>query len=566
MATQALYLKWRPSNFEEVVGQEHVTFTLRNALATGRVAHAYLFTGPRGTGKTTMARVLAKAVNCLAEDPTARPDNSCPHCTAVNEGRFLDLIEIDAASHTSVDDVRELRDRIAFAPNEGRYKVYIIDEVHRFSGAAFDALLKTIEEPPAHAIFVLATTEVHKVPQTILSRCQRFDFRRIPLWEIVQRLAYLAEAEGLQAEQPALELIARQATGSLRDAISLFDQLIAQPGDVLTLDLAQAILGTAASQVVQDITETIINGDGSSALTLINSTLDGGTDPRQLARQMVEYLRLVMVVQTGGTALAEMYATPERLAVAISHAERYPRRALLDAVKAFNEAASDSRSGWQPQLPLEIAVIQSIDLLYAPAAEVAPVSAARPVLQTQAPAPASDPAPPPSTRPPKPARASQSAPDQVPAPPSSSVPSESPSAEVAVTASAPPSGDIPAMSEIHAQWEHVLQVIQQFDNTRMVSALLAPKTGGRLFAVEGDMVIYQMPSDILRDKIEAEETRLTIERALQQVFGRPLKFKARVQSSSGGAGDMDDLLASDSLSAFAVNELGGKVKKVQKKQ
>src|SRR5690606_21164752 len=218
MASQALYSKWRPMAFEDVVGQEHVTYTLRNALASGRLGHAYLFSGPRGTGKTTLARLRAKAANCQYPDPAARPCNTCDHCLAVNEGRYLDLIEIDAASHTSVDDVRELRDRIAFAPNEGQYKVYIVDEVHRVSGAAFDALLKTIEEPPAHAIFVLATTEIHKVPQTILSRCQRFDFRRIPLHQIVERLAMILEYEGIMAEQAALELVARQATGSLRDA------------------------------------------------------------------------------------------------------------------------------------------------------------------------------------------------------------------------------------------------------------------------------------------------------------------------------------------------------------
>src|SRR5450759_1483510 len=247
----AFYRKWRPQLWDEVVGQEHIIQTLINAVATDRVAHAYLFAGPRGTGKTTTARLLAKAVNCEATNPANRPCNQCSHCLAVNEGRFLDLIEIDAASNTSVEDVRDLRDKINFSPSQGRYKVYIIDEVHMLSTAAFNALLKTLEEPPPHAIFILATTEVHKVPATVLSRCQRHEFRRIPVAEIVTQLKGLAAQESLQVEPEALTLIARQSTGSLRDAISLLDQL-ASVGEVITLKTTQAVLGTATSQVVID--------------------------------------------------------------------------------------------------------------------------------------------------------------------------------------------------------------------------------------------------------------------------------------------------------------------------
>src|SRR5574338_1252634 len=223
--SQALYRKYRPKEWQEVVGQDHVVTTLKHAIAADRVAHAYLFAGSRGTGKTTLARLLAKAVNCLNEDRTKRPDNECENCRAVNENRFLDLIEIDAASNTSVEDVRDLRDKINFSPNQGQYKVYIIDEVHMLSTAAFNALLKTLEEPPPHAIFILATTEVHKIPATVLSRCQRYEFRRIPVGEIVKHLRAMAKEEKLEVEEEALQLIARQATGAMRDAISLLDQL-----------------------------------------------------------------------------------------------------------------------------------------------------------------------------------------------------------------------------------------------------------------------------------------------------------------------------------------------------
>src|SRR5512139_1658321 len=233
--SQALYRKWRPAQWDQVIGQEHVVQTLRNAVVAERVAHAYLFAGPRGTGKTTTARLLAKAVNCLDEDLAARPCNECAHCQAVNQGRFLDLIEIDAASNTSVEDVRDLRDKINFSPNTGRYKIYIIDEVHMLSTAAFNALLKTLEEPPAHAIFILATTEVHKIPATVLSRCQRHEFRRIPVADIVAVLKMIAQEEGIAVDTAALAAIARQSTGAMRDAISLLDQL-ASTGQLVTLE------------------------------------------------------------------------------------------------------------------------------------------------------------------------------------------------------------------------------------------------------------------------------------------------------------------------------------------
>ncbi len=256
--TLALYRKWRPQTWQEVVGQQHIVQTLHNAVTAGRVAHAYLFAGPRGTGKTTMARLLAKAINCTQDDLSMRPCNVCDPCLAVNEGRFWDLIEIDAASNTSVEDVRALRDKINFAPNQGKFKVYIIDEVHMLSTAAFNALLKTLEEPPPHAIFILATTDPQKIPATVLSRCQRHEFRLIPVTEMVEYLAKKAQEEDLHIDADALRAIARQSGGCLRDAISLLDQ-IASSGEMIDLSIVQAVLGTATSQNVIALCDHIIS-------------------------------------------------------------------------------------------------------------------------------------------------------------------------------------------------------------------------------------------------------------------------------------------------------------------
>jgi len=357
MTAQALYRKWRPQTFDELVGQRHVVRTLRNALLSGRVHHAYLFAGPRGTGKTTTARLLAKAVNCLAPEEE-RPCNECDICVAINEGRLLDLIEIDAASNTGVDDVRELRERVGFRPNEARYKVYVIDEVHMLSNAAFNALLKTLEEPPEHAIFVLATTEPHKILPTVLSRCQRFDFHRISIEEMVDRLAWLAEQERIEVERQALALIARQATGSMRDAESLLDQLASYNEGGITVEEMRAVLGVGADETVMRITQALADGDVAKGLEAINAAVDKGTDPRQFARQMVEHMRALLLLRLESGVVPPHI--PEALLPALQdQAAAFSRRELATCVRLFNQAAQEAKGGWQPQLPLEMAFIEA---------------------------------------------------------------------------------------------------------------------------------------------------------------------------------------------------------------
>jgi len=291
--------KWRPMKFEDVAGQRHVTVTLRNALSSGRIAHAYLFSGPRGVGKTTTARLLAKAVNCLSPIDQ-NPDNTCDICLEITEGRSFDVQEIDGASNRSVEDIRNLRESVRYAPVKGRYKVYIIDEVHMLTKEAFNALLKTLEEPPPHILFVFATTELHKVPATILSRCQRFDFRRIPTGDIRTNLAGIAQQEGLDVEDEALLLIARRADGSLRDAQSLFDQVIALCGRTVT----SAAMLEALNIVTQDyffrVTSLMKTQDPAGGLAVVEDLMSHGYDLREFLVGLIEHFRNLLVAKVTG--------------------------------------------------------------------------------------------------------------------------------------------------------------------------------------------------------------------------------------------------------------------------
>jgi DNA polymerase-3 subunit gamma/tau len=285
-----LYGKWRPQNFDEVVGQDQIVTTLRNALETGQIAHAYLFSGPRGTGKTTMARILARAVNC-ANLRHGQPCNECPACKAIASGTALDLIEMDAASNRGIDDIRDLREKIAYAPSDLKSKVYLLDEVHMLTKGAFNALLKTLEEPPPHAFFILATTELHEVPATVVSRCQRYDFRRVPIDAIVGRLAHICAEEGFSVQPDALELIAKQARGGLRDAITLLEQAVAQYGGAPTRDDVLAALGLVHDERVGAMADAILDEDLSAALLLAREVADDGIDMARFTRGTIDELR-----------------------------------------------------------------------------------------------------------------------------------------------------------------------------------------------------------------------------------------------------------------------------------
>ncbi|MDI6710772.1 MAG: DNA polymerase III subunit gamma/tau [Bacillota bacterium] len=345
MSYQALYRAWRPRTFSEIVGQEHVTRTLANAVRLGKHAHAYLFCGPRGTGKTSAAKVLAKALNCPRRDDGAEPCNECPSCHAINEGTAVDFLEIDAASNRGVDEVRDLREKVKFRPAAMPYKVYIIDEVHMLTNEAFNALLKTLEEPPAHVVFILATTEPHKIPLTISSRCQRFDFRRIGPREMRARLEHIAAGAGLTVEEGVWSLIIRVADGSLRDALGVLDQVAALGDGAVRLEDVHAILGTVTQEVLAGFMADLEAGNAGAALHRLHGVEAAGKDLRIFARELTDHLR-ELLLQTLDSGRCP-----------------YPRLGeggLLDALTLFARAEQEMRQAGRQILPLELATVRLV--------------------------------------------------------------------------------------------------------------------------------------------------------------------------------------------------------------
>src|SRR5919199_163043 len=386
--TRVLYRRWRPSSFEDVVGQEHVTRTLRNAVKLGRIAHAYLFTGPRGTGKTSVARILYRAVNCLDPDD-GEPDNPCPICQSALDGRALDLVEIDAASNRGIDDMRELREKVAYRPNDGKYRVYIVDEAHELTPQAWDAFLKTLEEPPEHAIFVLATTEAHKVPPTIISRCQRFDFRRIPFGACRQQLARVVEAEGMQVEPAVIERLALTARGGLRDALSLLDQLgaFAAAGIRIDMDVARSVLSLPSAEAVRRVIDGLTRRDASAVMADLDEGIAGGAGPRLFVEELVTDLRALLLVRSRADARLADEMPAEEAEWLRERAPGWTTGALISLIKELSESLARTRDAQQFQVQTELALLAACDLPGGLA--TSPVSAAPP-----------PPAPPPVATPP----------------------------------------------------------------------------------------------------------------------------------------------------------------------
>ena len=534
MTTQALYNKWRGQSFADILGQEHITTTLRNQVRAGRIGHAYLFVGLRGTGKTSTARIMAKAVNCTGQtdDP---PCNHCPICISLTEGRSTDLIEIDAASNRGIDEIRDLREKVAFSPSECRYKVYVIDEVHMLTKEAFNALLKTLEEPPPHVIFILCTTEPQNLPATVLSRCQRFDFRRGSLDTISRKLQLICEHEGIRITPEALGYIARRATGSYRDAESLLDQLASFGAQEITLPQIQAVLGSAPIHLINSLISCIFGHDLAKGLRVINEALDQGADPREVIGAVLDQLRAVTFLLAG--AEDDLTLSPEDLSELRVLVRQTPTalRAVVNAIRLFNDAVAGLKGAARPQVPLELAFIESsLPLITVEAADSAtreagamldqaagrPLAAATTAIgdflresgtKTNVPSLAS-------------------AADQ---------PASSP--KVDVQASAEP-GSVGAMKpaisvqeltleQVKHSWAQVLAKVKA--QNPQVRALL---TSANPLAVRDQVVVLGCGAAFHRDKLMEDNKRDVVESALSSVLGRPCTVVCEIAQPSRSTG------------------------------
>ena len=503
MAYVSSTLKYRPQSFADVVGQEHVTRTLRNAVAAGRIHHAYLFSGPRGTGKTSVARVLAKALNC-EHGPTAEPCGQCRACVAIRDGRAMDIVEIDAASNRGIDEIRDLREKVKYSPAEGRYKVYILDEVHMLTTEAFNALLKTLEEPPPHAFFILATTEPHRVPATIVSRCQRFDFRRIGVSDIAGELKRIAEAEGIEAEPEALATIARAADGGMRDAQSIFDQMVAYAGEHLDVKAVNEVLGATDAQTLAEITQAVLSQSHGLICRAVDRLIAEGKDLGQLLDDLMLYARdlsrLALDVEPVGPA-----APADVLPAAREQARALGADRAMGLMTHLAHVREEFRKSTQHGLLLESALLEA----GRPSSAPPPVAAPAPTVPTVSAPPA------------RPQRVAPTPPPRAPAP--APAPAATPPPATPVAAPTPvPDGVALTLDLVLEHWADVHAELRRMGHVPIIAVLREGQPTG----VEGTKIVLSFPPKCRfhQAKVGGEYGAL-IESAAAHVFRMPLTIE-----------------------------------------
>jgi len=527
VAYQSLYRRYRPGSFADVVGQASVVRTLTNALTEDRLHHAYLFTGPRGTGKTSIARILAKAVNCV-DGPTPSPCGICESCTTITSGTSLDVIELDMASHGGVDDARDLRERAQFAPTTGRRKVYILDEVHMASTAAFNALLKLIEEPPGHVMFAMATTDPQKVLPTILSRVQRLDLRRVDAEDVAAHVVRLVTAEGSTIEEAAVDAVVRAGDGSVRDTLSILEQVLAFAGGGVTAEHVAQVLGTTPGGTITDVVEQLLAADLAGLLTTVARLVDEGQDLRRFTLDLVGRLRDLLVLQAAPDHPELVDATREQRDRLVEQAGRIPRERVLDALATLADTIVEQRQG-APRLPLELAFAQLTMARSAPA----PASA---VMPAPVPAPAPAPAAPEPSPEPASAPATAPAPTLTPesTPPLAPAPAPAPEPEPADDGSPSATADV-ALDTVVARWDAVVELVRQasprakaiFEPAvpiRLDGGILTLSYGPRYASFHADQAAREEMSTILRDALRRAcslEARIQVVRDGEDQRARP---------------------------------------------
>ncbi|HWR44267.1 DNA polymerase III subunit gamma/tau [Sporomusa sp.] len=526
MAYVALYRKWRPQDFDNLVGQEHISITLKNAIATGKIAHAYLFAGPRGTGKTSTAKILAKSLNCQ-HGPTANPCNACPNCDKITAGTSMDVFEVDAASNRGIDEIRDLRETVKFAPVDGRYKVYIIDEVHMLTTEAFNALLKTLEEPPGHVVFVLATTEPHKIPATIHSRCQRYDFRRIGVREIVERLAVVAEHSGLQAAPEALRLIAVQADGGMRDALSILDQCAAlDSGDMITAAHVRQLLGLIGHEWVWQLTDAVAERDAHNVLLKLDELINLGKDVRQLLVELALHARSLMLFKAAPSIEnIEMYSDDKSVLAAQS--AKFTHQELVEMLEVLHSTANETKWAAEPRIAVEMALItlcrravgtdiaaliERVTVLEARLANQPAVAAASTVTVVSAR---------PVQQPPMPLKQAHISPEPTPQPAPQPVRQDMSPMPAKATAAPPlPEASGSSVGNLNEIWAAVLKELLA-SGKRSVHACVMQ---GHLTALADNQAMVRFTATFPKERTEKDDYRAIVEKTLAQVTGQQIKL------------------------------------------